>query len=238
MSTQYRVSKCKYITFSPTEKEWENTRHTINKLPTYYFDKTKSDFGLPTNKRAGFNFVIYTHGSKNQDVDHELTCSNFPDIKFPKTEDAGASSKQVNKTQDVKKDAMLGGGNNILAFSKQQFTVIAGKSNAGIQSVHSKQNHGVVDVIAKNGILTSPKSKNSIKTLFELLSEYDSFEIVIICPYLISYFDGKYPSDYSRPSYIVGKGELSAVFFWYICLYFFGYSCVYDDTNIERNYDV
>lgn len=225
MSTQYRVSKCKYITFTPSEDEWTKTRLSVNDLPKYYYKSDDSNFGLPTDKIQPFHFIIYTD-------------DNFSDIKFPKHEEEGGNSKQVNKTQDVKKDGMLGGGNNILAFSKQQFTVIAGKSNAGICSTHAKQNHGIVDVIAKNGILTSPKAKNSIKTLFDKLSEYRSFEIAIVCPHLISYFDGKYPSDYSRPSYIVGKGEITAVIFWYICLYFFGYSCVYDDTNIERNYDI
>lgn len=225
MSTRYRFSKCKYIVFSKSEEEWKSNRKTSCRN-VYSLEELKQ---LDPETTEHFNFVIKTHDENGNSL--------FPDIKFPKTDEDGMSSKQI-KTQDVKKDAMLGAGNNILAFSKQQFTVIVGKNTAGINSIHAKQNHGVVDVIAKNGILTAPKSKNSVKDMFNILSAFKSFDIVVICPYLISYFDGKYPTDYSRPSYIVGKGEISAVIFWYICLYFFGYSSVYDDTNIERNYDI
>lgn len=224
MSTRYKFTKCKYIAFAKTEEEWLSNFKTSDPIYRSVEELSSVPFDSPV-----FNFVIHTEDEHGN--------SNFPDIKFPKTEDEGISSKQI-KTQDVKKDAMLGAGNNILAFSKHQFTVIAGKNTAGIASMHPKQNHGVVDVIAKNGILTAPKARNSIKDLFNVLNKYNAFNIVVICPHLISYFDGKYPTDYSRPSYIVGKGEITAVFFWYICLYFFGYSAVYDDTNIERNYDL
>lgn len=225
MSTRYRFSKCRYIVFARSEEEWKS--NSSSTAPIYR--STEELASLNPESTELFNFVIHTHNERGK--------TNFPDIRFPKTEDEGISSKQV-KTQDVKKDAMLGAGNNILAFSKHQFTVIAGKNSAGINPLHQKQNHGVIDVIAKNGILTAPKARNSIKDLFNELSKFNAFNIIVVCPHLVSYFDGKYPTEYSRPSYIVGKGEITAVIFWYICLYFFGYSSVYDDTNIERNYDL
>lgn len=224
MSTRYRFSRCKFIIFTKSEVVSYNSNY-----PTYNYNYEDENYGLPENKEEHFRFIIHTHTENNTPI--------FKDIKFQKQEEEGMSSKQI-KTQDVKKDAMLGGGENILAFSNKQFTTIRGKSTAGIKSAHPKQNHGTIDTIARNGILTAPKSYNSIKLLFDKLQTFKSFDIIVICPYLISDFDGKYPNEYSRPSYIVGRGEITAVLFWYICLYFFGYSSVYDDTNPERNYDL
>ena len=166
----------------------------------------------------------------------------FSDVNFEINQDKiGESSKTGNKTQDVCRDVLLGGSQQLEAFSNSKFTIIPGKRNAGIQSCHPKQNHDVIDSIARNGLMVTPLTSTqfSIGQLFNILVTKKSFDIIILHSKLeVSIRDSTYPGDYVEPAYIVGQGEISTVFYRYICLYFFGYTSVSNENDRDRIYDL
>ena len=107
--------------------------------------------------------------------------------------------------------------------------------------MHPNQNHEVIDAIASNGLLYSPEvmSKYSIGKILINISRLNDFSIYIIHPSLkVDILDGIYPSSYNIPRYSVGEGEILSVFFRYISLLFYGYMSVYDNVDLERNYDI
>lgn len=229
MSTFYSVSKCKYISFIKNSKHVDASRVVGRKL---YIDDKHSIKELEKElSRTEDPFTLFVDSESKEFDDIEI---EVDDSK------AGAPNKQ-EKTQEVRQDIMLGGGKHLEAFSKSRFTIINGKRNASIQPLHNKQNHEVIDSISRNGILVSPKpsTATSVGKLMNILAKCSEFRIVVINSGLVvDRIDGTYPTEYVEPAYVTGVGEISAIFYRYICLYFFGYLGVYDDTDRERNYDI
>lgn len=224
MSTYYSVSKCKHITFAKDISYIDKSKIIGKQYFVNDFEELNS-----LDKTKTYTFIIDAKNSIFDDIEIEID-----------KEKEGQNSKK-DKTQDVKKDMLLGGGKQLEAFANNKFTVINGKRNASIQPVHQKQNHEVIDTIARNGILVSPLPtiSFSIGILFNILRKFDTFALVIIHPSLIvDSRDSNYPSEYVEPAFIIGEGEICAVFYRYICLYFYGYLGVYDDDDRERNYDI
>ena len=107
------------------------------------------------------------------------------------------------------------------AFGKNKFTVIYGRKQANIPNTIRNQNYGVIDSLARNGVICSPETRNklSIEILIEKLSKLNAFHIVIIHPsYLLKYNSSTYPCENIEPSYKLNEGEILAVFYRYICI--------------------
>ena len=229
MSIYYEVSKCKYIAFI---KDLKYIQDKITSKPTYKlgFDEDSKIEDIEKIEDEYFTLIINAESELFSDVVFEVN-----------QEKLGESSKVGNKTQDVCRDVLLGGSQQLEAFSNSKFTIIPGKRNAGIQSYHPKQNHDVIDSIARNGLMVTPitSTQFSIGRLFNILCTKKSFDIIILHSKLeVSIRDSSYPNDYVEPAYIVGQGEITTVFYRYICLYFFGYISVSNEEDRDRIYDL
>ena len=127
------------------------------------------------------------------------------------------------------------------AFGKNKFTVIYGRKQANIPNTIRNQNYGVIDSLARNGVICSPETRNklSIEILIEKLSKLNAFHIVIIHPsYLLKYNSSTYPCENIEPSYKLNEGEILAVFYRYICIHFFGYCEIHDENDNEWKYNI
>lgn len=218
MSTYYEVSKCKKISFINDMKLAKG----CNKI---YF----KDFDIVRQQTSHFDLII--------DASSEL----FKDIKIVFNENKKGLPSTSEKTQDVKSDIMLGGGKNLDAFTTNSFVVIPGKKSCNVRELHVNQNHEILDTIARNGVLLIPEVQKelSIKQLFDILSTKNSFTITVYHSGLkIPEISGTYPSEYTRPKYEIGFGEVAAIFYRYICIYFFGYCSVYNEDEVEHKYDI
>lgn len=227
MTTFYSVSKCNYVAFVRSDNDI-SPDFIVGK--TYNYESLKQ---VEQIKDDEFTLIVDTLHDDFKDIE----------IQIDQTKE-GKNSSQV-KTQDVlgkeNQSNILGSSNMLEGFNSGKFVIIPGKMNASIQPCHIKQNHEVCDEIAKNGVLTSPKvsTEISIGRLMNALMKKTKFNIIIKNPYLSqSTFHSKFINSYSRPVYIVGKGEVCAIFFKYIAKNFFGYMTVYDDSNPERSYDI
>lgn len=230
MSIYYEVSKCKYIAFIKNLKylpEKYKNQKNIYKLGFNNSDKLDQ-----INDIQDEHFTLIINSESNL----------FSDIIFEINEEKiGESSKKGNKTQDVCRDVLLGGGQQLEAFSNNRFTIIPGKRHAGIQSLHPKQNHDIIDSLARNGLMVTPitSTQFSVGQLFNILMTKKNFDIIIVHSALeVSIRESNCPGDYVEPAYIIGKGEIVTVFYRYICLYFFGYLSVNSDEDRDRIYDI
>ena len=136
---------------------------------------------------------------------------------------------------------MISSANQLEAFSNNKFTIVPGKRSANIHLYHPKQNHDVIDSIARNGLMVTPKvsTEISVGKLFNILCTKKSFNLIMVNKNLeVSIRESKYPNDYVEPAYTVGKGEIVTVFYRYICLYFYGYCSVTTFEDRDRNYDI
>ena len=81
----------------------------------------------------------------------DLECDIFNDIKIsmPKIQKAGESSKDQQVSKEEMQEQLSGKSTSLDAFSNNLFAVIYGKKGANIQSCNTKQNHGVLDSLAR-----------------------------------------------------------------------------------------
>ena len=230
MSISYEINKCKYISFVKDIKHI-NDAYLINPLYVGFNDDSLNEIIKQIIQiQNHFTLVINTESNLFNDIIFEVN-----------EEHLGESSKKGKKTQDVNRDVLLGGSQQLEAFSNSKFTIIPGKRSANIQSCHPKQNHDIIDSIARNGLMISPKvsTEHSVGKLFNVLCLKQSFNIIMVNKYLeVSIRESKYPNDYVEPAYIIGKGEIVTVFYRFICLYFFGYCSVTTTEDRDRNYDI
>lgn len=223
MSIRYKFSKCKYIAFI---KSKENISR-LSKPITNYITPDQLD---NQSKTEHFSLFIDSHDEMFSDVIFKID-----------EETAGLSSSNKKDSTDVAKTVITDGSSQLDAFNAKTFIVNRGKKSANITNIHPKQNHDVIDSIARNGILCEPmiSSKVSIGKLFNKLSQFPSFDIIIYNRDLVEDIrENVMPSEYIEPIYVIGKGEITAVFYRYICMYFFGYMSVFDEFNREHNYDL
>lgn len=243
MTVYYEVCKCKYIAFIRDLSHIPS--HIINSDDSYWLgfkenslkDININDSNIKTTIDS-INDIKSDHFSIIINAESEL----FNDVNFEvNQEKIGESSKSTNKTQDVCRDVLLGGSQQLEAFSNSKFTIIPGKRSAGIQNIHPKQNHGVIDSIARNGLMVTPMTSTqfSVGQLFNILAKKNSFNIIILHNSLeIPIREANYPGEYVEPAYTVGQGEITTVFYRYICLYFFGYTLVFNEQDRDRIYDI
>ena len=222
--------------------------YQVNQLKFISFNKTKPEITPTINLTSveSIDQAINIINSVNPEDEHiiliDSTNEMFNDIIFNiDSTKVGLSSNSANKTQDVNNGILLGSSNMLDAYSTGKFVITPGKKNANIQAVHQKQTHEVIDNLAINGLMNSPKVMNEISVGKLLLSmkRLTNFKLYIIHPALkVSVLDGTLPSNYVIPCYTVGEGEILSVWFRYISLLFFGYTLPNDENDIERNYDI
>ena len=210
------LSKCKYIAFI-SDKQFNE------KQIDAYIDDEHSISQLEL------------HDSMTIFID--ATSKEFNDIQILSDKEHKDESSTQMKTQEVLKGPLMGASNNLDAFNEDKYAVQVGKRNAAI--AFKGQNHSVLDSMAENGIVIGVKKPNSIKRLFNMLSKLNSFSLVICHPGLeTTILAGHYPDTFLVPKYKIGSGEICAVFYRYICLYFFGYCSIKDEYDYEKNYEL
>ena len=146
MSIYYEVSKCKYIAFIKNLKYLPEKYKNQKNIYKLGFDDKDINYIKNINDEH-FTLIVNAESKLFSDVIFEIN-----------EEKIGESSKKGNKTQDVCRDILLGGGQQLEAFSNNRFTIIPGKRHAGIQNLHPKQNHDIIDSLARNGLLVLPLS--------------------------------------------------------------------------------
>lgn len=183
---------------------------------------------------------INSHINLPVDIIINAESEMFNDIKFIYDHDK-ENLNSKNLKQEVLSGCSLGSSSMLDAIQAKEFAINPGRKGSGIQSLHHNQNHEIIDAIAINGLLYSPNviSEYSVGKLLIKLSDLNEFYIYIVHSALsVDVFDGIMPYSYNIPRYLIGKGEILSVFFRYISLLFFGYMSVYDNVDIERNYDI
>ena len=187
MSIRYKFSKCKYIAFIKDKASIYKLAKPIEKYIT-----VEDLDNQPINEH--FTLFIDSHEER------------YSDIKFKIDEEtAGLSSSVKDDSADVAKTVITKGSSQLDAFNQKTYIVNKGKKTANIQSIHPKQNHEVIDSIARNGILCEPEitTKTSIGKLFNKLTKFLSFDIVIYNKYLVEEIrENIMPSEYIEPIYI------------------------------------
>ena len=171
----------------------------------------------------------------------DLECDIFSDIhiSMPKIQKAGESSKEQQISKEEMQEQLSGKSTSLDAFSNNLFAVIYGKKSANIQSCNTKQNHGVLDSLARNGVVCTPKTQNvlSFQRITDYLKKLNRFSVFGVHSALEMPFDEQeYPSEISHPSYKLANGEITAILYRYILINFYGYCSIVTDSMRENAY--
>ena len=153
--------------------------------------------------------------------------------------DKNTSTSLYRADQDALKKATLGKTTQLDAFSENKFTVIHTKKKCGIENRIRNQNHDVLDTLAVNGVMKFPKTNKplSVYKLMVLLEKFEKFDIVFIHPsYEVRYMNAEYPCEQIIPAYRINEGEILAIVYRYIAMYFFGYCSIITDSMLEWRY--
>ena len=230
MTTYYEVCKCKLISFNksfntitlgPNNKDYE-----ILKIDDSINQEQIDEF-IEEHVNVPINIIV------------DATSKLFNDIKF--NYDESKEKLDSSTIKEVLSGCSLGSSLMLDAIQAKEFAINPGKKNAGIPQLHQNQNHDVIDAIASNGLLRSPgiMSEYSVGKLLIKFTKLTEFYIYIVHPSLtVDVLDGISPYSYTIPRYSIGEGEILSVFFRYLSLLFYGYMSVYDNVDIERNYDI
>jgi len=175
-----------------------------------------------------------------QDVTQVISANMFSDIEISVDKhDKNTSTSLYKADRNALRNAALGKATQLDAFSENKFAIIHTKKSAGIETKIRNQNHDVLDTLAVNGVIKSPDTKKplSIYKLVKKLEAFDSFDIVFIHPsYEIKCMNSEYPCEQIIPSYKINEGELLAVVYRYMVIYFFGYCSIFTDSMLEWRY--
>lgn len=175
----------------------------------------------------------------------DATSCVFADIVF----NVDTTKVKVNSEtlkQDVMSGASLGSSVMLDAIAADKFAILPGRKSANLQS-NVGQNHDVIDALATNGLMGSPKIMSEYsagKVLMELSKLIDrnpasKLDIWIVHPALkVNKLEGVGVNIYNTPRYAVGEGEILSVFFRYIALIFFPYMSIYAEDDIDHKYDI
>jgi len=173
---------------------------------------------------------------ESENINKVKSSAVFKDIEIIIDEKTSGKSTSMYKTSEEDlKQASLGNSTQLEAFSKGMFTVIRGRKSANINN-HGDQNHDVLDILARNGVVCTPESlrNSSLDKLMSMLEKFSEFEIMFIHPSLMyKNIKTEFPNEQGKPEYNMNEGELIAVVFRYLCLNFFGYKGIYDDNQRE-----
>lgn len=163
----------------------------------------------------------------------------FEDVKIIVDKDDSGSSSTVYRERPDAQKALLGNATQLEAFSKGIFTVVKGKRTAGFNYELRLMNHDVLDLLAKNGIVCVPMDMDdgSFERLMNVFRKCTSFKVVFVHPSLLSKpIIVEHPCEQVLPEYEVRSGEILAIAFRYMCVHFFGYKGVYDESLKEYDY--
>ena len=168
-----------------------------------------------------------------------ITTKPFEDVKVIVDKDDNGSSSTVYRERPDAQKALLGNATQLEAFSKGIFTVVKGKRSAGFNYELRLMNHDVLDLLAKNGIVCVPldMENGSFEQLMNVFKACSSFKVVFVHPSLLSKpIIVEHPCEQVLPEYEVRSGEILAIAFRYMCVHFFGYKGVHDESLKEYDY--
>lgn len=163
----------------------------------------------------------------------------FEDVKIILDKEDNGFSSSIYKNKDDFQKSVLGDSAYLEAVYRGIFTIVKGKRSAGFNYENRLMNHDTLDLLARNGILFTPEymDKGSFGRLMKVFSACKSFSVIFIHPSLLSKpIKVEYPSEPALPEYIVKEGEILAIAFRYMCMNFFGYKGVYDESLKEYEY--
>lgn len=231
MTIEYLVNKCKYIAFIEKAEYIDQLAKPMKNVLTL-------DQFVDLCDNCNDKYKYFKHFTLLIDAEDKF----FSDIKLElNNEEKGNSSKQYKDMSDLEDAVMKNGATQLSAYNEEKFMINKTKRTAGINELNKKQNHDVLDNIARNGVLCTPSlpSQLSVGILFSKLSMYNSFDLVIVHSGLEDTIrEGTAPSEYVMPIYTVGKGEITAVLYRYICIWFFSYIGVFNEEDREHAYDL
>jgi hypothetical protein len=169
-----------------------------------------------------------------------LPTNDFKDIVISVEDNAEGLSSNMYKTsrEDIKK-ATFGHSASLEAFTKGTFTVLRNRKTANIENSTLKQNHEILNLIASNGVICTPESKEilSLDLLMKKLSRCNNFSIILVHPSLEQKFVGfDKPTEFSKPEYSLNGGELIAIVYRYLLINFFGMHSIVDEDKLEYQY--
>lgn len=229
----------------------------INKIPREFinqileiYPKTKST----TFRHKLLDLLQFNHVNVNQlilDYPFEYTTENvdmivnddlFNDIEVSTDKnDNNISTTNYKPDKDALKNAALGNTTQLDAFSENKFAVIHTKKNCGIENKTRSMNHDIIDTLAVNGVIRAPSTTKplSIYNLMRKLETLNNFNICFIHPsYELKRLSAECPCEQIIPAYHIGEGEILAVAYRYICLWFFGYCSIFTDSMLEYRYAI
>lgn len=232
MSIEYKIKRCNYICFV---KSLDLIDESVKSESIILDDDNLNDMLTKINNSNVSNV-------KNIIVDS--TSNVFNDIVF-KFDDSNKGLNSGKVKQEVLSGISLGSSTMLDAIASGEFNIINGKKSAGLPLIQNTNNE-VLDALAMNGLINSPKimSEYSVGKLLLCISNRvnelnTTFNIYIYHPSLkADKFDGYSPATFNVPRYTIGEGEILSVWFRYIALLFFGYFNIINDTNPEMKYDI
>lgn len=244
MTTEYVIKKCNSFGFARSMEDFFNrfTREDPIFILSSRFDMNSipAEYGSRTEVLSSID-ELRTVEKNNAVIVIDLECDIFDDIKIskPNISKAGESSKEQQLSKEELHEQLSGKSTQLDAFSNNLFAVIYGKKSANIQSCNTKQNHGVLDSLARNGVVCTPKTNEvlSIQRITDYLMKFKKFSVFGVHSALeLSYDEHEYPSEISHPSYKVTKGEITAILYRYILINFYGYCSIVTDSMRENAY--
>ena len=237
MTLEYAVNKCKYFCFA---NSLNSIKDQLPENKTIYLTKDTFKDTNPEEQLNNILNIIKELDSKNEYyfvIDSELEAFNDISFKFD-------SSKNGINSENVKRNVLdgisLGSSTMIDAISTNQFVIVNGKRNAGLD-LKKNNNNDVIDALATNGLFNSPKvmSEYSIGKILLSLSKFDSFKIFVVHSSLKALkFDGNIPTNHNVPRYAVGHGEILSVWYRYLSLLYYCYFTPLEMIDPEHKYDI
>ena len=175
-------------------------------------------------------------------IDSVISAPMFKDIEISiDVNDKNTTTSLYRPDKDALKKATLGKATQLDAFSENKFAIIHTKKHAGIDNRIRNQNHDVLDTLAVNGVMKSPDTTKplSVYLLMKKLEQFEHFDIVFIHPsYEMKAMNSEYPCEQVIPAYTINQGELLAVVYRYLVMWFFGYCSIFTDSMLEYRYYV
>lgn len=239
MTTEYVVKKCQSFGFARSIDAF-NDRYSRDE-PVYVLSSRWTEMPNDSFIRLQSIDEMAAMDKTHSVLVIDLECDVFKDIKIsmPKISKAGESSKEQQVSKEEMQEQLSGKSTSLDAFSNNLFAVIYGKKGANIQSCNTKQNHGVLDSLARNGVVCTPKTQDvlSIQRIIDYLKKLKRFSVFGIHSGIELPFDEhEYPSEISHPSYKLANGEITAILYRYILINFYGYCSIVTDSMRENAY--
>ena len=237
MTLEYSVNKCKYFCFT---NSINSIKDQLIEDKTIFFTKDTFKDTNPNDQLSCILNIIKELNPKNEYhfvIDSELEAFNDISFKFDSNKN-GINSENVKR--NVLDGISLGSSTMIDAISTNQFVIVNGKRNAGLD-LKKNNNNDVIDALATNGLFNSPKvmSEYSIGKILLSLSRFDSFKLYVIHSSLKALkFDGNIPTSHNVPRYAVGQGEILSVWYRYLSLLYYCYFTPLEMMDPEHKYDI